>query len=323
MMALAASDSAASGVARSAEPRVDEFAEEPPELSESLVREVTGAYSRAAREREKALEGSRSSEQRETQRIRARVVQQSRELGAEDGLAESPQLLVPPLEADGVEVTVGAGVVEEGMETVAEGAAVTNMPSVEENAPLDPNTEAEAVQASVNLDPLLNHDFETQDEEDPNYIPTAHPIPIEELDDEEEDYNQAEDDYEHGHQVQLDLTRLANLLGGEVVFADRTSEESEDEASVAKESGVKGWAKRNKAKCVRLVALVAVGAPEQEVPSPALLPPIPDKKYRIIIVFLLVTVIALVAVMTWLGLTGKFVQENISTTLTTAIPTMF
>ena len=27
--------------------------------------------------------------------------------------------------------------------------------------------------------------------------------------------------------------------------------------------------------------------------------------------------------MTWLGLTGKFVQVNISTTLTTAIPTMF
>ena len=41
---------------------------------------------------------------------------------------------------------------------------------------------------------------------------------------------------------------------------------------------MKGWAKRNKAKYVRLVALVAVGAPEQEVPSPALLPPIPDKK---------------------------------------------
>ena len=48
---------------------------------------------------------------------------------------------------------------------------------------------------------------------------------------------------------------------------------------------MKGWAKRNKAKCVRLVDLVAVGAPEQEGPSPALLSPIPDKKYRIIIVF--------------------------------------
>ena len=43
---------------------MDEFAEEPPELSESLVREVTGAYSCAARDQEKALEGSRSSEQR-------------------------------------------------------------------------------------------------------------------------------------------------------------------------------------------------------------------------------------------------------------------
>ena len=58
----------------------------------------------------------------------------------------------------------------------------------------------------------------------------------------------------------LDPTRLAVVLVREVVFADRSSEESEDEASVAKESVVKGWAKRNKANCAGLVALVAVGA---------------------------------------------------------------
>ena len=109
------------------------------------------------------------------------------------------------------------------METVAEGADVTNMASVEENVPLNPDTEAEAVQASANLYPLLNHAFETQDEEEPNYIPTASPIPMEELENEEEDYNQAEDNYEHGHQLQLDPTRLANLLGGEVVFVSRAS----------------------------------------------------------------------------------------------------
>ena len=38
---------------------------------------------------------------------------------------------------------------------------------------------------------------------------------------------------------------------------------------------------------------------------------------------LLIVVAALVAVMTWLGLTGKFGQVNISTTLTTPILTMF
>ena len=162
MMASAASDSAASGVARDVGPRMDNFDKEPPEISDTLVREFTGAYSHAAMEREKALEGSRSSKHRETQRNRARVVQQSRELGAEDALVEIPQLLVPPLESDGVEVTVGAGIVEDGMETVAEIVAVTNRPSAEENSPLDPNTEAEAVQASINHDPLLNHDFETQ-----------------------------------------------------------------------------------------------------------------------------------------------------------------
>ena len=37
---------------------------------------------------------------------------------------------------------------------------------------------------------------------------------------------------------------------------------------------------------------------------------------------LLVAVVALVAVMTRLGMTGKFVQGNISTSLTTPIPTM-
>ena len=61
-----------------------------------------------------------------------------------------------------------------------------------------------------------------------------------EMEPEEEEYNQAEDDYKHGHQVQIDPTRLSNLLGGEVVFADRSSEESEDKAFVAKESGGRG-----------------------------------------------------------------------------------
>ena len=37
---------------------------------------------------------------------------------------------------------------------------------------------------------------------------------------------------------------------------------------------------------------------------------------------LLVAVVALVAVTTWLGLTGKFGQGNTSTPLTTPIPTM-
>ena len=41
----------------------------------------------------------------------------------------------------------------------------------------------------------------------------------------------------------------------------------------------------------------------------ALLSPITDKKFRIIIVFLLVTVVVLVALMTWLGLTGIFFRE--------------
>ena len=52
------------------------------------------------------------------------------------------------------------------------------------------------------------------------------------------------------------------------------------------------------------------------------------EKYLSIIVLLLVAVVALVAVMTWLWLTDKFVQGNISAPLTTAplitpIPTMF
>ena len=46
------------------------------------------------------------------------------------------------------------------------------------------------------------------------------------------------------------------------------------------------------------------------------LSPIPDKKYRIIIVFLLVAVVAFVAVLTWLGMTGKFGQGNNPTPLT-------
>ena len=87
---------------------------------------------------------------------------------------------------------------------------------------------------------MLNHDFKTQDEEDPNYIHTACPIPMEELDNEEENVNQAQDYFEHGHQELLDPTSRAVILGGEVVFADRGSEESEDEASVSRESGVKG-----------------------------------------------------------------------------------
>ena len=62
--------------------------------------------------------------------------------------------------------------------------------------------------------------------------------------------------------------------------------------------------------------------------SSALLYLFPEKNYLIIIVLLLVTVVALVAVMTWLGLTDKFGQGNISAPLTTAplttlIPTMF
>ena len=55
---------------------------------------------------------------------------------------------------------------------------------------------------------------------------------------------------------------------------------------------------------------------------------IPEKKYLSIIVLLLVAVLDLVAVMTWLWLTDKFVQGNISAPLTTAplttpITTMF
>ena len=58
--------------------------------------------------------------------------------------------------------------------------------------------------------------------------------------------------------------------------------------------------------------------PEPEVPYP-----MPDKDYHRIIVLLLVGVLALVEVMTWLGLIRKFGQVNIPTPLTTPIPTMF
>ena len=62
--------------------------------------------------------------------------------------------------------------------------------------------------------------------------------------------------------------------------------------------------------------------------SSALLSLIPEKKYLRIIVLLFFAVLALVAVMKWLGLIGKFGQGNISAPLTTAplttpIPTIF
>ena len=59
----------------------------------------------------------------------------------------------------------------------------------------------------------------------------------------------------------------------------------------------------------------------ERVPS-ELLSTIPEKHYRSIIVLLLVAIVALVAVMKWFGLTGKFGQGNISTPFTTPIPTM-
>ena len=46
-------------------------------------------------------------------------------------------------------------------------------------------------------------------------------------------------------------------------------------------------------------------------------------KIGILLLVIAVALVALVAVMTWLGLTGKVLQGNISTTLTTPIPTMF
>ena len=63
----------------------------------------------------------------------------------------------------------------------------------------------------------------------------------------------------------------------------------------------------------------------ERVPS-ALLSLIPERRnspQNVLLLVIAVALVALVSVMTWLGMTGKFAQRNIPTPLTTPIPTMF